>query len=136
MLKLVSARDPKWTSPEKVSIDVIARFEGVDEDFPFTATPWDEMEHGKDIFERAKAGEFGSVQDWQDVPYEEKIQQARHDRNVLLVELDNIVNNPLRWNSYTEEYKQQLATYRQYLLDVPDQEGFPYNVVWPNKPWE
>lgn len=136
MLKLLSARDPKWTSLEKTSIDVIARFEGVDEDFPFTATPWDEMEYGRDIFERAKAGEFGTVAEWEDIPYDEKIQQARHDRNVLLVELDNIVNNPLRWASYTEEYKAQLATYRQELLDVPDQEGFPYNVVWPQKPWE
>ncbi|NBP04376.1 MAG: hypothetical protein EBU90_30700, partial [Proteobacteria bacterium] len=38
--------------------------------------------------------------------------------------------------TYTEEYKQQLATYRQYLLDVPEQQGFPYNVIWPNKSWE
>lgn len=136
MLKLISARNPKWSSAEKISIDIIARFEGVDEDFPFTAAPWDDMEYGRDLFERAKNEEFGVVLEWEDLPYEEKTQQARHDRNLLLSELDSIVNNPLRWASYTDEYKTQLSNYRQELLDVPLQEGFPYNIVWPLKPWE
>lgn len=26
------------------------------------------------------------------------------------------------------------ATYRQALRDIPDQEGFPYDIVWPTKP--
>jgi len=26
------------------------------------------------------------------------------------------------------------ATYRQALRDVPDQEGFPYNIIWPEAP--
>lgn len=29
-----------------------------------------------------------------------------------------------------------IATYRQALRDVTQQEGFPYNVVWPEKPEE
>ena len=28
----------------------------------------------------------------------------------------------------------QIAVYRQALRDIPQQEGFPYNVVWPVKP--
>lgn len=27
----------------------------------------------------------------------------------------------------------KIAKYRQALRDIPQQEGFPYNVVWPNK---
>jgi len=27
-----------------------------------------------------------------------------------------------------------MAIYRQALRDIPQQEGFPYNVVWPEKP--
>jgi hypothetical protein len=27
-----------------------------------------------------------------------------------------------------------MTTYRQALRDVPDQGGFPFNVVWPEKP--
>lgn len=60
----------------------------------------------------------------------------RNRRNKLLYELDHIVMNPLRWASFTEEYKNQLRTYRQQLLDVPQQPGFPSDCVWPTKPTE
>lgn len=32
------------------------------------------------------------------------------------------------------ERKAALSTYRQALRDIPEQEGFPDNVVWPIKP--
>jgi hypothetical protein len=34
----------------------------------------------------------------------------------------------------TQEQKDSLIEYRQLLLDVPQQVGFPYNVIWPTKP--
>lgn len=60
--------------------------------------------------------------------------QARYKRDNLLSELDPIVSNPLRWNSFTPDQQQALADYRQALLDVPQQEGFPENIEWPIKP--
>ena len=30
--------------------------------------------------------------------------------------------------------KDKWAPYRQALRDVPEKEGFPFNVVWPEKP--
>ena len=30
--------------------------------------------------------------------------------------------------------KDKWAIYRQLLRDVPQQEGFPFNIVWPEKP--
>ncbi len=29
--------------------------------------------------------------------------------------------------------KSNIAKYRQALRDIPQQEGFPYNIIWPNK---
>jgi hypothetical protein len=52
----------------------------------------------------------------------------------LLRDVDTIATNALRWASLTEAQRQAWADYRQALLDVPQQEGFPYNVVWPVKP--
>lgn len=49
-------------------------------------------------------------------------------------EVDQISNNALRWASLTAEQQQALADYRQALLDVPSQSGFPHDIVWPNKP--
>jgi hypothetical protein len=52
-------------------------------------------------------------------------------RNKLLFSTDwtQIPNNPL-----TSEMQAEWATYRQQLRDIPQQSGYPYNVVWPVAP--
>jgi hypothetical protein len=58
---------------------------------------------------------------------------ARAKRNGLLVELDALCA-PLRWETYTDAYKEALRTYRIALLDVPQKDGFPHTIKWPDKP--
>ncbi|WMM95344.1 tail fiber assembly protein [Roseobacter phage CRP-125] len=52
----------------------------------------------------------------------------------LATEVDPIVSNPLRWGSLSDEQQLAFTVYRQNLLDITEQEGFPHNVVWPTKP--
>lgn len=60
---------------------------------------------------------------------------VRYERDQkLATEVDPIVSNPLRWGSLSDEQQLAFTVYRQNLLDIPDQEGFPHNVVWPTKP--
>lgn len=61
-------------------------------------------------------------------------EQLRMDRDDLLVELDFFVGNPLRWATLSTEQQNAWAVYRQALLDVPQQAGFPNDVTWPTKP--
>lgn len=42
--------------------------------------------------------------------------------------------NPIIWETMPEEKKQEWRDYRQALLDVPQQPGFPDNITWPTKP--
>lgn len=42
--------------------------------------------------------------------------------------------SPLMWDAMSEEQKNAWRAYRQALLDVPQQPGFPYNIQWPTKP--
>ena len=49
----------------------------------------------------------------------------------LAAEVDPIATNALRWAALTADEQQALADYRQALLDVPQQPGFPNNIVWP-----
>ena len=56
----------------------------------------------------------------------------RQQRNDLLSAVDRV--NPVWYNSLTVEQQQALVVYRQQLLDVPQQAGFPTDVVWPAKP--
>ena len=66
---------------------------------------------------------------------DEKASDARAVRNMLLVsEVDPIVTNPLRWAELSSAVQQQWTDYRTALLDVPQQSGFPSEIVWPTKP--
>lgn len=59
--------------------------------------------------------------------------EIRLQRNNLLRENVDTMNS-IRWESMTEEQKTVWREYRQALLDVPQQNDFPLNIVWPNIP--
>lgn len=59
-------------------------------------------------------------------------QIIRSMRDTSLEAVDRV--NPVWYASLTQEQQQELATYRQALLNVPAQSGFPTNVSWPIKP--
>jgi len=63
-----------------------------------------------------------------------KAESVRSIRNALLLEMDAMVSNPLRWAELTSEQQSSWTQYRTDLLNVPQQSGFPYSVTWPTKP--
>jgi hypothetical protein len=67
------------------------------------------------------------------VAYDAAAAEVRGKRQQLLQESVDIMN-AVRWASMTEEQQGALTTYRQALLDITAQEGFPNDVTWPEKP--
>lgn len=65
--------------------------------------------------------------------YEAGVVRSERDWK-LKYKIDPVVTNPLRWGSMSAEEQQLWADYRQALLDIPEQEGFPFTVVWPTEP--
>jgi hypothetical protein len=59
--------------------------------------------------------------------------RIRQQRNEILRNTVDRVN-PVRYQSLTPTQQTELAEYRQALLDVPNQSGFPNNVIWPTNP--
>lgn len=57
---------------------------------------------------------------------------SRHHRNRLLQAVDRI--NPIWYGSLTSQQQSELSQYRQCLLDVPQQPGWPESVTWPRVP--
>ena len=51
----------------------------------------------------------------------------------LATEVDPIAGNALRWADLSDAEKTKITVYRQALLDVPAQSGFPLNIIWPVK---
>ena len=128
-LTIVSVTNPQWVNAEHTAIDVIARFAEIDEDLPFTAVPNDTEAHGREIFARASAGEFGSINSYVPPSDEQVAAEARIFRNRLLASSD--------WTQLPDvpqTLKDAWATYRQALRDVTAQSGFPQNITWPTQP--
>lgn len=62
-------------------------------------------------------------------------EQVRKTRDMkLATEVDPIAGNALRWAALDADTQAAWAAYRQALLDVPAQAGFPHNVTWPEVP--
>lgn len=59
--------------------------------------------------------------------------EARAKRDTLLREVVDAMN-PMRWELLTDTQRDAWRAYRQALLDVPKQEGFPNNITWPEVP--
>jgi hypothetical protein len=59
--------------------------------------------------------------------------EVRAERNRRLAESVDTFN-PVRWAAMTEEARAAWSVYRQALLDVPQQSGFPEAVTWPDAP--
>jgi hypothetical protein len=57
---------------------------------------------------------------------------VRYQRNQRLVAVDRV--NPVWYASLTSQQQSELAQYRQCLLDVPQQPGWPESVTWPRQP--
>lgn len=61
MFTLQYAKNPVYNNEEGTSIFLIIKWEEFNEEMPFSACSYDSEAHGRDLFERAKAGEFGEV---------------------------------------------------------------------------
>lgn len=73
------------------------------------------------------------------VPIEEKAEEVRAKRDYLLTQADIL---QLKYQEQVElgiinaddDYRLSLLQYKENLRNVPEQEGFPENVVWPELP--
>ena len=122
-MNLQYANATKWANRSSTKIDLTVRFSEISEDLPFTADPNDTEAHGRDIYARAVAGEFGEVAPFDPVPptTEQVSRSIKSQRNALLVASD--------WTQLPdvpESIKAEWATYRQALRDFPQQAGFPW----------
>lgn len=96
---------------------------------PFTANPDDEEEHGRLIYAEVIKVEIAPYEPPPPPTDEEVAAQVRMERNNLLRETD--------WTQLADvpqATKDLWDDYRQALRDVPQQEGFPHEIVWPEKP--
>lgn len=71
MFTLEYAKNPEWNSEDGQQIFLVVKWAEFNEEHPFNATSFDSMAHGVDLYNRAKAGEFGEI-----APYSTTIEPA------------------------------------------------------------
>jgi hypothetical protein len=127
-LNLLYANTPRWANRSQTKIDLVVRFDHIDEDLPFCATSTDIEAYGRDIFNRAVAGEFGAIAAFDPTPFttEFVVAAIKEKRDQMLFDTD--------WTQLPDvpaETAALWAEYRQALRDLPQQTGFPWydNVV-------
>jgi len=130
----MNAHTPQYATPDGSAINLTLEHPDFGE-IPFTASAGDVELMGKDLYARAAAGEFGPVAAYDGPSVEELLtDRMRVERDTRLAQLDALVGNPLRWASFSAESQAALVAYRQALLDVPQQPGFPQEIDWPEMP--
>lgn len=87
--------------------------------------------------ENMKYFDKGAGESWyyKDGKIERKVDleaDIRQQRDLLLYQVDLL--SPVYWSSITKAKQNEWIAYRKALLDVPQQEGFPFSVVMPTKP--
>ena len=124
-------------SDQRFQCTVDLTLNGITETVGYIADKDDIAETGQWVYEQIMSGDAGEIEDYSPPapPTDEYLaEMARNERGSRLRYLDTILTNPLRWAAYSEEQQTVIAKYRQDLLDVPAQAGFPQEINWPVSP--
>ena len=134
MIEITEFKNAKYINETCIDCEINHPLHGW---IPFTVVPGDD---GSDVNvqklydDLVKSNPEPYVPPTQEQLDEQKATEVRYWRNLLLhEEVDSYVMNFMRWDEQPEDKKNKIKDYRQKLLDVPQQEGFPHNVTWPTK---
>lgn len=75
--------------------------------------------------------------DWTTLTWNQDVALAEKSvRTKRMALLNNTVDkiNAVRWATMSESKRKEWDEYRTALLDITEQEGFPFNVIWPTVP--
>jgi len=135
MFTIESVINLKWCDEEKTVIECLVKYAEFDEPHPTGVNAHCPDKHIKEIWTKALTGEYGVIAEYVPPPppppptTEQLAAQARAERDQLLGATD--------WTQAADvpqATKDKWAPYRQALRDVPQQSGFPTDIVWPTKP--
>lgn len=139
MLKFSKASQPSWVDVAQTGISLRVTFEGLGE-LPFTATPDDGEAHGREIFQRAVAGEFGDIAPHEPPSNEQLIAEISAQKSRLLqraAERIAPLADSAELGVATPAELQRLYDWKMYRIElnrVEQQPGYPKNLMWPQSP--
>ncbi|MDM5129400.1 MULTISPECIES: tail fiber assembly protein [Aeromonas] len=137
-IEVISAARPRHyaADPDSITLDVL--FAHLPEQVQFAARKDDSEEHGRELYSRAVFGEFGDIEVITPAPPTETQQQARL---TTLLKQAATTMAPLEdaeaLGIISEAERAQLTAWQRYrvaLYRLPQSEGWPTEVNWPEMP--
>lgn len=137
-IEVITAANPRHLAGDQDSITLDVRFSHLEEVVEFTARRDDAERHGRELYSRAAFGEFGEVKVITPPPPTEAELLARLDEALKRAAA---VMAPLedadKLGIISEHEKAQLTAWQRYrvaLYRLPQSEGWPTDVTWPDAP--
>lgn len=137
-IDVITATNPRHLVGDEESITLDVRFSHLEEVVEFTARRDDAERHGRELYSRAVFGEFGEIKVITPPPLTEAEQLARLDEALKRAAA---VMAPLedadKLGMISEREKSQLTAWQRYrvaLYRLPQSEGWPTDVTWPDAP--
>jgi hypothetical protein len=137
-IEVLSAANPRHyaADPDSITLDVL--FAHLPEQVQFAARKDDSEEHGRELYSRAVFGEFGDIEVITPAPPTEMQQQARL---TALLKQAATTMAPLEdaeaLGIISETERVQLTAWQRYrvaLYRLPQSDGWPADVTWPEAP--
>ncbi|MDM5136530.1 tail fiber assembly protein [Aeromonas salmonicida] len=137
-IEVISAARPRHyaADPDSITLDVL--FAHRPEQVQFAARKDDSEEHGRELYSRAVFGEFGDIELITPAPPTEMQQQARL---TTLLKQAATTMAPLEdantLGIISEAERAQLTAWQHYrvtLYRLPQSDGWPTEVSWPEAP--
>lgn len=132
-MTILSAQNPKWLDVEHTTINLEIQFEHLSDLVVFTASTIDIEPHGRLIFERAAAGEYGEVVEF--IPPTPADIAARDNPPLRVSKMTEAVDRATHWDMMGDTA--QAAAWRNYyreLYALAEHPGWPQVSQWPEAP--
>lgn len=137
-IEVITAANPRHFAGDQESITLDVLFSHLEEVVEFTARRDDAERHGRELYSRAVFGEFGEIKVITPPPPTEAELLARLDEALKWAAA---VMAPLedadKLGIISEREKAQLTAWQRYrvaLYRLPQSEGWPTDVTWPDAP--
>lgn len=135
----IRVRNPEISFTNIISDEIAAEFHV----YPVTEEPqptFDEMTQTIDYKIEKRNSEYFKVWIISELSDQEKQEKINFKISEVLGQRQALLNiyvdrvNHFWYQSMTDEQKNILSTYRQNLLDITKQPGYPLEVIWPDPP--
>ncbi|MBA4707786.1 hypothetical protein [Aquitalea aquatica] len=128
-LEYTAVTDLQWANEARSAVTMTVSFNSLG-DVPFTAAPDDTTEHGRELFARAVAGDFGSIRE----PDTEDAMVFYNLRQQAQIELDASDRTVLRCYEKSIQVPSEWAEYRNDLREIIRATAFDSSMKLPTRP--